>query len=443
MKSAMQNFYDNLEKIYGSEKTELEKSRLAIKTINEFLYTTSDELGETFILDQNYKYFSEFHKFWHSNYKEILDLKIDENTCTKVAEVLHDVFIRTNGRVFTEVWDTQGLSNEEICRVRLLTANQDFRGSRSFQELAQIYKNDPLIFDENNIQVSPDNFINNINTASLSQNDKRINFAKNICKFLIEHKSTPYSIISCFNNDVELFRKQLINSNSGYGNKKADMLIRDMVVLGIWKNVTNFEKIDVASDINTVRVALRTGILRSAIPLVSSFLDIFCYQYGYVDQMSAQAWRKVWEKWNILYPKENIKSPCLLDYFIYNIVGKQLCRESLYHYLCEKGHYFKWHSPRKKYCDICHEDGKLNVLAKCINKTLPCNDLEGDIAICKTLFVESNIANPNYKQCPFYEVCQECGNKNLMPPKSISILGQTGWTSAYSEKGAGGGGLMA
>ena len=78
MKSAMHKLYDNLEKIYGSKKTELEKSRLAIKTINEFLYTTSDELGETFVLDQNYKYFSEFHKFWHSNYKEILDLKIDD-----------------------------------------------------------------------------------------------------------------------------------------------------------------------------------------------------------------------------------------------------------------------------------------------------------------------------------------------------------------------------
>lgn len=33
--------------------------------------------------------------------------------------------------------------------------------------------------------------------------------------------------------------------------------------------------------------------------------------------------------------------------------------------------------------------------------------------------------------------------KKLMPPKSISILGQTGWTTAYTEIGIGGGGLMA
>lgn len=30
-----------------------------------------------------------------------------------------------------------------------------------------------------------------------------------------------------------------------------------------------------------------------------------------------------------------------------------------------------------------------------------------------------------------------------MPPKSISILGQTGWTTAYARNDEGGGGLMA
>lgn len=50
-----------------------------------------------------------------------------------------------------------------------------------------------------------------------------------------------------------------------------------MVVLSIWKDYKNFEQIDVASDRNTMKVALRTGILKTEIPLVSSFLDIFCY----------------------------------------------------------------------------------------------------------------------------------------------------------------------
>ena len=45
------------------------------------------------------------------------------------------------------------------------------------------------------------------------------------------------------------------------------MFLRDMVVLGVWKDVKGFDKIDVASDINTIKVALRTGIIKTQIPL--------------------------------------------------------------------------------------------------------------------------------------------------------------------------------
>lgn len=107
------------------------------------------------------------------------------------------------------------------------------------------------------------------------------------------------------------------------------MFLRDMVVLGVWKNVDNFDKIDVASDVNTIKVALRTGIISTAIPLVSSFLDIFCHQYSYIDKMNALAWRRVWEIWQSKYPLETISSPCLMDYFVYGVIGKQFCKSSL------------------------------------------------------------------------------------------------------------------
>lgn len=29
------------------------------------------------------------------------------------------------------------------------------------------------------------------------------------------------------------------------------------------------------------------------------------------------------------YPQESISSPCLMDYFVYNVVGRQFCKESL------------------------------------------------------------------------------------------------------------------
>lgn len=74
---------------------------------------------------------------------------------------------------------------------------------------------------------------------------------------------------------------------------------------------------------------------------------------------------------------------------------------------------------------------------------MPCNDADGNIAICETNFSRSGIANPNFEQCPFKSICDEYGMKQLLPPKSISIMGQTGWTTAYTDKDAGGGGLMA
>ena len=250
-------------------------------------------------------------------------------------------------------------------------------------------------------------------------------------------------IITKFNNDVYDLRNSLIQCNSaGYGNKKADMFIRDMVVLGIWKNVSGFDKIDVASDINTIKVALRTGIIRTAIPLVTSFLDIFCHQYAYMDEMNAHAWRKVWEIWKNKYPMDVIESPCLIDYFVYGVVGKQFCKEILVSFECEQhGHKFYWHSANNKTCQICFNEGQGRIPAKAVKKMMPCLLNEGCIAIKRTKYVMSLPEAEKIEQCPFKNICGE--TKKLMPPKSISILGQTGWTSAYTEKDAGGGGLMA
>lgn len=418
-------------------------AREIVREINEFLYTKYDGIGTVWELGQNLQFFSDFHKYWYAHHREILNLQIDDASCEKVADALHDVYMRTNGQAFYEIYDINGLSNEDICRVRFLTANQDFRGSRDFKELSEIFLSDRSIFDVDLINREPTTFLCDIGITSLSQTDKRIQYAKKVTQFLIEHHSEPFGIIDAFDRDVQRFRNALIAyEGAGYGNKKTDMFIRDMVVLGVWKNVHNFDCIDVASDINTVRVALRTGILRSAIPLVSSFLDIFCYQYGYVDNMSALAWRRVWECWIRKYPTETISSPCLLDYFVYNVVGKQFCKEILVLFECEEGHHFKWHSGRNKKCQICVRSGN-NVPVKIVGKILPCSDVDGSIAIQNTPFVRANIAHPNFRECPFKTICDGYDKKKLMPPKSISIMGQTGWTTGYADKDSGGGGLMA
>ena len=436
------NFCSEIKDAIGEADTlSVTDARKVVKSINNFLYTNYPNIGTTLELGEYREYFSDFHKFWKNHHKEILDCKIDDEKCELVADSLHSIYTATNGDAFKSVWDTCGLTNEEVCRVRFLTANQDFRGSRSFSDLAEVYSSDYTIFDENNIKEDPQFFLQKIDVGGLSQNDKRIKYARNIADFLLVHNCTPYEIINKYNRDVFALRNDMIACNAGYGNKKADMFVRDMVVLGIWPNVTGFENINVASDVNTIKVALRTGIIKTEIPLVSSFLDIFCYQYGYIDDMNANAWRKVWEIWNRKYPEDEILSPCLLDYFVYNVVGRQFCRENLYIFKGENcGHIFRWNSAQNRTCQVCHNEGVRRQPASVINKVMPCCDEEGFVAIDKTDYVRALPENQKIHNCPFIDICAE--RKHLMPPKSISIMGQTGWTSAYTRQGEGGGGLM-
>jgi DNA-directed RNA polymerase subunit RPC12/RpoP len=211
-----------------------------------------------------------------------------------------------------------------------------------------------------------------------------------------------------------------------------------MVLLGIWNNANNFDKIDVASDINTIKIALRTGILKPAIPLLSSFMDVFCHQYAYTDEMNAKAWRRVWEIWKEKYPTECISSPCLMDYFIYNFIGKQICKETLTDYVCQNcGNEFYWYTSRKSKCPKCNS----KELKK--TKSLPCQSCNGNIVIENTKDYKNNDYLKSYTNCPFRDVCNNGGNIKLKPPKSISIKGATGWTEAYADEVQGGGGLMA
>jgi len=439
-------FCNELKRIVGdSVELSIEKAREIVQSLNEFLYTRYPDIGTTNVLDAAYDYVSDFHKYWEHHYKEILNVCIDDSNCEMVADALHLVYQKTKGKAFSDVWDTCNLKLEDVCRIRLFTANQDFRGSRKFSELAQIFKDDDTIFDEDKIISDPAGFINSLGLSDLSQNDKRERYAKKIAEFVKSKNVPPCELISCFNNNIYSLRNALINCvSSGYGNKKADMFVRDMVVLGVWKDVVDFEKIDVASDVNTIKIALKTGVLKTSVPLVSSFLDIFCYQYGYIDEMNANAWRRVWEIWNEKYPTECVQSPCLIDYFVYEVIGKQFCKETLAVFKCDVyDHCFKWHSARNKTCRICHGEKRKGITATCIKKIMPCCDSEGAIAILNSEYVLKLPENEKIKECPFKNICDSNNLRNLQPPKSISILGKTGWTSAYSDKGCGGGGLMA
>lgn len=442
----LQEFVKRIRSIYNDDEVfSIENARMIVKEINDFLYTTYDGIGKVDALGAQYQFLSEFHRYWNDNYKEILDAKINEERCEQVADALFYIYETSGGDAFSGVYDTYGLSKEDICKVRLLTANQDFRGSRAFKDLVEIFKRDNSIFDVKVINDDPSDFIKSIDVGKLSQTDKRVHYAFELTQMLLEINSTPYELLDFYDRDVYALRNALIaRVGAGYGSKKADMFIRDMVVLGVWEDVKNFDKINVASDINTIKVALRTGILKTAIPLVSSFLDIFCNQYSYIDDMTAKAWRRVWEFFVKKYGNTMITSPCLFDYFVYNVVGRQFCKENLYVFRGEEcGHSFVWHSAQNKTCQVCYRESGNRERASVINRLFPCEHEDGKVAIVQTRFYGQNICRPNVEECPFKEICRSNGSIRLQPPKSISILGRTSWTDAYTKRGEGGGGLMA
>jgi len=429
------------------EKLTISEQQKFISKINEYLYTNYEGIETTHVLDEDFEYLSDFHIFWKKNHEKILNPQIDKNCCEKVADILHDIYLKYDGKPFkeTESYQNSGLQLSEICKIRFLTANQDFRGSRDFEEIADIYRDDDSIFDLNSIFNNPDEFLTKLDMGKLAQNDKRRTYAKTIAQYLLDKKIEPFDLLKYFDYDFGILRNDLIQlKGAGYGSKKTDMFLRDMCLTGIWKEGKNFHMVDVASDINTIKVALRTGIVKTDILLLSSFLDIFCYQYGLIDEYNAKAWRVVWEIWKSKYSNEVIESPSQIDYLIYRLIGKEFCNDNLIRFKCETyGHEFFWHSPRNQTCQECYKGIREKNKARVIWKDLPCKYSEGKIYIEKNKI--RNKILPDVEECPFISVCmpRDSTFKKLNPPKSISILGKTSWTTAYTKKDEGGGGLMA
>ena len=237
-------------KIKSINNITIEQARIIIKNLNDFLYTNYEGIGEN--IEEKKEYFSEYHRFWKQNYSKILNPQINKKKCEEVAEVFHDIYLN-NKNAFYELYGKEELNDEEICKIRFYTASQDFYDSMKFSDYAKIYKKDATIFDKENIFRDPEGFIKNIGISKKSQMDKRIKYAQKQAKMLIDLKCEPYELLEKYNNDLIEVKNLLKNEYKGigFGDKKVDMFIRDMIVLKIWTNYKNFEKIDVASDINT------------------------------------------------------------------------------------------------------------------------------------------------------------------------------------------------
>ena len=75
-------FVKRINSVYENDNDfSIESARSVIKKLNEFLYTTYDDIGTVEVLGAEYKFFSEFHRYWDEHYVEILNAYIDDIRC--------------------------------------------------------------------------------------------------------------------------------------------------------------------------------------------------------------------------------------------------------------------------------------------------------------------------------------------------------------------------
>ena len=371
---------------------EYELAANVLNEINRFLYQKKATLPS--------EYISEFHKYWEENHEKVLHPKVNPNgECLAVAKVLENIY---ESNIIKVQLDTLDLTKEEIANVRFFTAIQDFNiDVHARSNPFEFYKRHPDCFKPKKVKDNDllvDELLNFL--GAQSQRDKRKPWMLNSAKLLVEkYDSSAYKINEAHKRDVvEIVKALTTEERYGFSTKKAHMFLRDMADLGVWQYKRNIEKLDVMSDKNTMRVALRTGILQFRIPLLASFLDVFCYQYSMVDRLNREAWRKVWEEWGKVSNNHRPPTPASMDYLIFRI-GKIACR------------------PHKRFCPP-----EKDVSEKKLESLLP----------------QDRLIFRGNRYCIFSDVCQ-LERKILNAPNSISIEGRTGWKSGKTNEGGGGG----
>jgi hypothetical protein len=383
-----------------------------LQKINDFLYVTDPACEKN--PDNNKDFISKFHEFWRKQHQNIINPLIDEEKCLEVARVLEKIhsdyssqIVSTKMALFTP-GNIADLTPQQIANVRFFTITQDFK-IRFNVDPYPLALTKPHLFDAKaicaNYPASTDELLDKLGADT--QTDKRHKFSRLSAEFIIEkYNGDAFDICQVHGNNVLEVRKALVDNPDarfkgqlGFSDKKANLLIRDLVAMGVWR-VNNPEEIDVSSDANTMRIALRTGILRVRAPLLTSYLDVYGYQYGLIDNCTKLAWRKVWEIWGTLPSNHRVEAPAMFDFLIYRI-GQNCCKPKTRR--CET----QCSSQRLEKCELGE-----NILANCSGK------------------------------CAFTGICGS-ETKELNPPRAISILGGTGWEDGRTTAEGGGKGISA
>lgn len=410
----------DLSTVVYSDLDDLEKNRLVLELINAYFFQTSEKsISTTSVPDGNpFMKFSDFGNYFEAYHQNLLDIKVNLKQCEKVANQLHRIVKQEGKEKFYSVPFSHGTvkQKEKIGLIRFFFSTQDFGTLgkiRNLEDCVKVYNKKNEVFDPSWILANTRDVLRVLDINS--QLDKREIYLKNAASFIIEHGLSDMNFKRVFGSDLTVIRKKIINAKMGYGYKKANMFIRDMLAWGVWTGYENEENIGVASDVHTMKLGLKFGIIAPSMTLLSSFLDIATYQYVEVDKKNQIAWRKVWELWRIRHPETCGSCPASMDYYLYNF-GKNKCKRIWKIYECTNCHSVLLSKGGRKNCPEC--GGALYLVRKGL---LPCQV---------------------GKSCKFDNICTD-STRNLDPPKAISIRGQTGWDSSRSYFERGGGGLRA
>lgn len=279
-------------------------------------------------------YISPYHRWWKEHYEEVLSPSIDRAQCLAVARVLAPAFVRPDdypNLSFTPDLDRCGLSPAAVANVRFFTAIQDFKVNiyKNGRNPFDYYQHHPELFTPQEIAQKPLLALGLIEYlgAQGSQGDKRRKWMVRAAEYLVQtYDGEAMNLYHQHNGRCQEIARAIVEPGDlGYSEKKAHMFIRDMVEWKVWPDLKEYDQLNVASDANTMRVALRTGILRTAIPLLASYLDIYSYQYELIARYCQLAWRTVWEEWGSLDASARPLAPVELDYVLYYSIGKQYC----------------------------------------------------------------------------------------------------------------------
>ena len=416
-----------------SDDNSLNKKRETLAAINRYFFQMPDTRSKAFALGADRNHVSPYHVFWETNHEELLGLTIDRECVSAVVTSLSKTITNYGTQILACDLHPDGLNDEEIARVRFLTSTQE-SGLTVGDSQWQAYVDNPSAFDLESVSKDPSSLISALGLEKMSQADKRRKYAMESAKMALGYNTTFLDLPGRFNNDAKKLVEFLAeSSNMGFGYKIAHMLVRDLVELDVW-HLTNLEQVGVASDVHVMKVALRTGILKTAMPILSSFLDIFCYQYVAIQKKTTEAWTEVWNLWMDVEPDTCVLFPGAMDFFIFSL-GRNLCKDNVVWFNCAYcKHEFAKRNARSKKCPVC---GKA---AEETGRSMQCIDYKSIPIGFDNGFRPGGI---HVELCPFVNACNP-SSPNFIPfdpPKSISILQRTGWTTAYSDPKKGGGGL--